>query len=77
MTEEAARTDGPGPAIQGCFARLTGATCGCARGPGAEAPQELSALDLVLAVSWPLDGVLVAHTRVGFLEQQLWGDKRR
>lgn len=77
MAEAAATTDGPCPAICGCFPRLTSATCGSARGPGAEAPEELGLLDLVLTVSWPLDGVLVAHTRVGFLEQQLWGDNRR
>lgn len=62
--------------VQGRSAGLTGAARGGARGPGAKAPEELGLLDLVLAVSRPLDGVLVAHAGVGLLEQQLWGDGR-
>lgn len=60
-----------GPAGDG----LTGPARGGARGPGAEAPEELRLLDLVLAVGRALDGVLVPHAGVGLLEQQLWGDK--
>lgn len=65
------------PVVQGGCAGLTGAAGGGARGPGAEAPEELGLLDLVLAVGRPLDGVLVAHTGVGLLEQQLWGHGTR
>lgn len=55
-------------------AGLTGAARGRAGGPGAEAPEELCLLDLILTVGRALDGVLVPHSWVGLLKQQLWGD---
>lgn len=52
-------------------ATLTCPTGGRAGGPGAKAPEELGLLDLVLAVGRALDRVLVPHSGVGLLEQQL------
>lgn len=63
-------------ASRGWGAGLTGAARGGARGPGAKAPEELGLLDVVLAVCGALDRVLVPHTRVGLLEQQLRGGQR-
>lgn len=48
---------------------LTCAAGDCAFAPGSIVPGEAGRLDLRVAISLPVDGILIAHPRVALLEQ--------